>query len=104
MEQLNSNNFSEFIKKNEIAIIDFWAPWCMPCKMIAPIFEKLEQQLSQLSLAKVNVDENTEIAQNFGVMTIPTLIIFKDGEEVDRIIGILPEEELKQRFLAFSKR
>jgi thioredoxin 1 len=104
MEQLNSSNIGEFTKNNKMVIIDFWAPWCMPCKMIAPILEKLEKELNELSFAKVNVDDNTDIAQQYGVMTIPTLILFKDGQELDRIVGLLPEDELKQKFIEASKR
>lgn len=76
-----------------VAMVDFWASWCGPCKMIGPSIEHLSQTYDQrVFVGKVNVDEEVEAAARFGVMSIPTVIFFKDGKEVDRIVGAYPEE------------
>ena len=76
-------------------IVDFWAPWCGPCRMIAPVLDKLaKEQSGKLIVAKVNVDENQPLAVKFGVMSIPTLIVFKGGQQVDRIVGNVSRDEI----------
>jgi thioredoxin 1 len=79
-------------------LVDFWAEWCGPCKMIAPVLEELAGELDgQLTIGKLDVDENQNTAFAFGVMSIPTLLLFKNGEPVDRIVGYQPKPALKNR-------
>jgi len=99
--EVNEENFEkEVLKSDKPVIVDFWAAWCGPCKMLSPIFEKVAGQLTNVKFAKMNVDENTHLAQQSGVMGIPCLIVYKNGEEVDRIVGLLPEVQLKAKIEA----
>ena len=78
-----------------LVLVDFWATWCGPCKMIAPVLEEVDAELGdKLKIAKLDVDENQETASKYGVMSIPTLILMKDGQEVDKVIGYQPKEAL----------
>ena len=99
VEEVNYKEFSEIIK-NKVAIVDFFAEWCMPCVMMAPVVENLAEKMKKVKFAKVNIDENSELASKFKVMSIPTLIIFKDGKEAERIVGsqspVIIEEKLKK--------
>ena len=97
--ELNEGNFeSEVIKADSAVLVDFWASWCAPCLMLAPTLEKVAEDLSSsLKVGKLNVDENHTIASQFGIMSIPTLILFKDGKELNRIVGALGEAELTRR-------
>lgn len=93
---LTSENFdSEALKTQEPVLVDFWAAWCGPCKMIAPIIDELSEELAgKVKVGKVNVDENRQVAEKYGVMSIPTLIVFKGGQEVDRIVGYQTKQQL----------
>jgi thioredoxin 2 len=79
-------------------LVDAWAPWCAPCRMIAPVIDQLAREMSgRLRVAKLNVDENPATAQRFGLRSIPTLLVLKDGREVDRIVGAQPKDEIVRR-------
>lgn len=93
---VTDQNFSQEVEGKGTVLVDFWAPWCGPCKMIAPVLEELDSEIGeQVKIAKVNVDDNQESASKFGVMSIPTLILFKDGQPVDKIVGLQSKEALK---------
>ncbi|MDD5311698.1 MAG: thioredoxin [Dehalococcoidia bacterium] len=86
----------EVLQSKLPVVVDFWAPWCGPCRMIAPIMDKLSGRYSgRMKFCKINVDENPASASQFQAMSIPLLVFFKDGEEVDRSVGALPESELR---------
>ena len=103
MLELNKNNFEKEVKNNKILVLDAWAVWCAPCRITSPIFEDLSKEMKNITFAKLNVDENQEIASKFGIMSIPTFIIFKDGKEADRIIGANPRSLLKSKIEAVLK-
>lgn len=102
---LTDSNFASEVTKYPIMLMDFWAPWCGPCKMVSPIIEQLSREYSgRVAFGKVNVDENQRIAASFGIQSIPTLMIFKGGKAVDLLIGAIPkaqiEMKLKQQLLS----
>ena len=95
---LTDSNFASEIKKYPLMIVDFWAPWCGPCRMVSPIIEQLAREYSgRAAFGKVNVDENQRMAALFGVQSIPTLIIFKFDKVVDIMIGAMPKAQIELR-------
>ena len=94
---LTDDNFDESIKQlHGPVLVDFWAAWCGPCKMIAPSLEQIAEEMAgTANVAKVNVDENGDIANRFGIRSIPTLVVFKDGRIVDQMIGAAPKEQIR---------
>lgn len=92
-----SDFYREILQSKRPVMVDFWAPWCAPCRMVAPTLEKLAREQSNLKIAKVNVDENPSLASTYRTMSIPTMIVFQGGREVDRWVGALPENMLRGR-------
>jgi thioredoxin 1 len=95
LEHLNEENFEEFINSEEKVVVDLWATWCGPCRMLASELEKLVNN-GVISVGKVDVDENEAIAEKFNVQSIPTLLLFKGGKLVDTMVGFVPYEKLKE--------
>ena len=102
MLEVNQDNFEKEVKKEAgLVLIDFWAPWCMPCKIIAPVVEELARDFKDtVKVGKTNVDENPELATELSVMNIPTLLLFRDGREVSRIIGVNSKEAIEAKIKA----
>lgn len=97
--ELTQQNFQEEVKNSQMPVlIDFFADWCPPCKMLAPIYEQLSEEFEgNVKFTKVNVDKEQSLAQKFNVESIPVIVMIKDGEEIDRIVGGTSEKELKQK-------
>ena len=100
---LSDATFDEHVKASDVPVlVDFWAEWCGPCKMISPVLEEIAtEQDGKLSIGKLNIDDNLEVTSRFGVMSIPTLILFKDGEPEVRLIGAKPKGALLEEISAF---
>ena len=92
---LTKENFNQIIEENDIVIIDFWAPWCGPCKSFGPIFEKVAELYPDITFAKVNTEEQQELAGSFGIRSIPTTVILREKIGIFQESGALPEESLK---------
>lgn len=95
--QLSDKDFDGFLGSNHRVVVDCYADWCMPCRMVAPIIEELAGEMDGVAFAKLNVDYNQRTAMRFGIMSIPTILIFKEGKMVDQIVGALPKAALKRR-------
>jgi thioredoxin 1 len=96
--EIEEAKFEESVLKASLPVlVDFWAPWCGPCRMVAPVVEELATEYDgKVSFVKVNVDNNQKVAGQYGVMSIPTLILFKDGKPVANVVGFRPKDELKK--------
>ena len=97
VKDVTDGTFEEFIQSNEIAVVDCWAAWCGPCRMLSPVIEELAKEKNGVSFGKLNVDQNRATPMKYGIMSIPTLLYFKDGQLVDKTIGALPKAAIENR-------
>jgi thioredoxin 1 len=97
IDEITSSVFKGEVLESDIpVVVDFWAPWCGPCRMVTPVLEDVSQKMNgKIKFVKLNTDENQKIAMDYQIMAIPSLLIFKDGQEVDRIVGLVPQEQLE---------
>ena len=97
VQHFNQASFNDAISNNKVVLVDFWATWCGPCKMLAPVIEQLGTQYEgKVVVGKVDTDEQPALAMQFGIMSIPTVILFKDGKEVERKVGVMPAQAYTQ--------
>ena len=97
IDEITSSAFKGEVLESDIpVVVDFWAPWCGPCRMVTPVLEDVSQKMNgKIKFVKLNTDENQKIAMDYQIMAIPSLLIFKNGQEVDRIVGFVPQEQLE---------
>ena len=102
MAQIATNtNFDALLESEKLVIVDFWATWCGPCRMLSPLLDEVEEEMAdKVTVVKVNVDDADEIAMRYRIMSIPTLIFFKDGQMVDRTVGAMPKSTLVDKIEA----
>ena len=95
---LTDSTFTSFVKENSLAVVDFWAPWCGPCRFVSPVVEDIAKDyVGIIAFGKLDVDQNHKIANQYGIVSIPTIMVFKNGKRVDQIIGAMPRQSLEPR-------
>ncbi len=95
---LSDASFDKFVAANPLVVVDFWAPWCAPCRVVSPVLEQLASEMAEdATFAKVNVDDNPTVSQRFGIQGIPTIMVFKNGEPVDGLVGAAPKQMIEAR-------
>lgn len=97
VKQIDSNEFKEVIKKGKV-VVDLFATWCGPCKMLSPILDEISEEITTTEFYKIDVDDNQDVAREFNVMSIPTVLIFQNGELVNKIVGLRSREDLIEQF------
>jgi thioredoxin 1 len=99
---LTDATFLYELSRHPVMVVDFWAAWCGPCKMVAPVIEELaDQYAGKVAFGKLNVDENPQVSQSFGVQSIPTILVFKNGRPVDGVVGAVPKSQIESKFVAY---
>ncbi len=93
----NLSEFNKMISSKDLVVVDFFAEWCMPCLMLAPVIESLAKKFKEIKFIKINIDSNQKLARNYEVSSIPCLIIFKEGKEIDRLIGFRSAEDIEKK-------
>lgn len=107
VNMLNSQTFDSAINTEQVTLVDFFASWCGPCKMLSPIIDELsnDSEINQkVSIYKIDIDESGDVAQNYGIMSVPTLVFFKKGKEINRITGFVQKEQLKEDIINTSNQ
>lgn len=95
--QVTDSNFDQTLQNDELVLVDFWAPWCAPCRVLAPMLDELDEKMNgKVTIAKLNIDENPEVASRFSIMAVPTLKLFKNGKEVETVLGVQSLDELAE--------
>ncbi len=95
IKTLTSENFeTEVLKESKTVLVDFWASWCGPCRMLSPVVDQIAEERKDIKVCKVNIDEQPELAQKFDVMSIPTLLVFRDGKQVNSSVGVRPKQDI----------
>ena len=96
--ELTAENFQETVSKG-VTVVDFWASWCGPCRRLSPVVDEIAEEYQNIKVGKVNVDEQSALAQKFGIMSIPTLLVFKNGQVVESSIGVVPKQDILQMIM-----
>jgi len=98
IKDINSKDFeNEVLNNKDLVVVDFWANWCGPCKMMAPVLESVSEELKEVNFVKIDVDQNGALADKYEILSIPTLLIFKEGKLLDKLVGFTPKEVLIQK-------
>lgn len=101
--ELTDANFGEVVRGRPLVVVDFWAPWCGPCRAVSPVLEQLASEMAgEATFGKLNVDENPATSQLFGIRSIPTILVFKEGQPVDGLVGVAPKEAIAARIRAHT--
>lgn len=101
VKTVNNENFNSIINEKEVVVIKFGAPWCGPCKMYVPVLESIAQEMTEITIGDLDVDDSGETASKFEIMSLPTVVIFKNGKQVDSFTGFVPEEPFKDKIKKF---